>query len=146
MDCFAGFVCSRESEDFAVVRHSDAYTLLCEADWDLPGNIAASEEGGSGEEPKEGREEGAPPDAPGGALDVQFTDVAHQFKTLCFGYQLLQVSGLQLNVYNSFYYIPHEKGGKRWLLIMACFLIQVCHGPEETASPCAIQRGRETAI
>jgi len=99
----------RADEEFAVAEHSDALGALAGAGWRLPDAVPSEGEGGGGS----GR---------GAESLPRFRHLAHQFKTMCFSCQLLQRTGVALNIYNTFYFLP---GGTPWALVVSCFVVQV---------------------
>lgn len=128
-------IVSRAGEEFSVARHENALDALCAAGWQL-----------ADEEKEENTDTGADAEVGGanssktaGQRGPQFADLAHQFKTLCFGYSLLQRTGVQLNVYNAYFFFPSEKAGRAKLHVtVTCFAIQVGPGKPPCPGSCPL--------
>lgn len=112
----------REGEEFDVAEHSNALSTLADCGWETEPALDAvkataklpSDEGEDGGEQGEGD---SPPPEP----LVHFAHVAHQFKTMCFAYSLLQASSISLNIYNLFFFFPRQTN---WFVVLACIFTQ----------------------
>lgn len=123
-----------------MAKHSDALTALVDSKWEVPetsdenkdtkSKAALQEASAAGSTSGGGGEEEAEAEAPLAEPPISFAHLAHQFKTMCFAYGLLQASSISLNIYNMFFFFP---GQTNWAVVLACIVTQV-----RCCTPCSL--------
>lgn len=116
-------------------KHTDALSTLVDAKWvdalepshedaETMGEAATGEQEEAGGSDGSSGGGGGGGDANEGSAEpaLSFAHLAHQFKTMCFSYSLLQASSISLNIYNMYFFFP---GKTNWLVVLACIVTQV---------------------